>query len=179
MIWEINTTTWKTHRSMWLSWIVLQIPLSALNLVSEDTLRKYKRMSAAVSFLLFHDPLPVFWSYLLRYFLVDFSVAYLDLMFILNPLTLLPSIILLILVIVFYCRGRWLCLSEAQNCPFCLRALLFQALLRYAAMVCRIEPISGSNTSKIYLSQGCHHCIIHLLNFDWTWCWRNTIYFLA
>lgn len=59
MIWEINTTTWKTHRSMSLKWIVLQILHCALNLASEDTLRKYKRMSAPISFLVFRDPLPI------------------------------------------------------------------------------------------------------------------------
>lgn len=49
MIWEINTTTWKTHRSMLLKWIVPQTFHCALNLVSEDTLRKYKRWSGPVS----------------------------------------------------------------------------------------------------------------------------------
>lgn len=50
MIWVINTTTWKTHRSMLLKWIVLQTLLCALSLASEDTLRKYKRRSGPVSF---------------------------------------------------------------------------------------------------------------------------------
>ena len=60
MIWEINTTTWKTHRSMLLKWIVLQILHCALNLASEDTLRKCRRTPAPVSFFsVFHVPLPI------------------------------------------------------------------------------------------------------------------------